>query len=352
MWADWVRSGMTDRRRFDDEFRQAIRDSPTPPVRWERVADLHRRRTLSGLVGLVVVGIASTLLVSLGAFAGKSALDPSYRPPLLSNASGDVVLHRPKLGWALVDSATVPSGYLMRADLDLRSLKSAKLVAEWTVHPVSRNNPERHLVIERRRQVIVPRSNSEDREIEKWISRPQHTGLYRVHLKLMSVEGKVFDEDRSGVIYVVGADCCERYRTPMYISVLPRGWRLDEDFAPNPEERFVTLARGPAENSLDIDTSLIDVENKGGNPLEKARELEELVARNGTGYRLLSWRQYQLRGGLAVEWSYRLEGDAFTDIFFYRGPSGFAVLGRSAPAHFRETRDLTRIVAGSVSPRP
>jgi hypothetical protein len=302
---------------------------------------------------LILVGIALVLLVSLGAFAGKRAIDPTYRPPLLSSASGNVDLYEPGLGWALYESSVGgSSGYLMRADLELHGLKGTKLVADWTVQGVEKQSDLRRLAVEGQGRLIVPRSNSESRMVEQWIPRPPHTGLYQVHLVLRSVEGRAMDDDWTRTIYVVGRDCCRGYRTPMYASLLPKGWHLDEDFTPNREQRFVTLARGPAENSLDIDTSLIDPENKGGNPLEKAQELEEIVAQNGTGYQRLSWRRYPSRGALTVEWSYRLEGDAFTDIFFYRGRSGFAVLGRSAPKHFRETRDLTRLVARSVNPLP
>jgi hypothetical protein len=308
---------------------------------------------MMALVSLVLVGIALTLLLSLGAFAGKSALDPTYRPPLLSDASGSVVLRQQGLGWSLFErSLTGSSGYMMRADLDLRGLKNTKLILEWSVVAAGRRGLRRNLDIARVSRSIIPRSNSESRMVEQWIPRPRHAGLYRVRLALRPYRRSVLDEDQSDIIFVVGADCCSHYKTPMYTSLLPRGWHLDEDFAPNPGKRYVTLARGPVENSLDIDTSLIDPENVGGDPLKKARELEDLVARNGRGYKRLRWRHYQSKGSPTVEWSYRLEGDAFTDIFFYRGPNGFAVLGRSAPAHFRETRDLTRMVAESVDLRP
>lgn len=345
---------MPDRREFDEQFRRVMQEAPTSPVRWERVASRMRRRDIAAAIGLALVGLMLTLVLSLGVLAGKSAIDPTFRPPLLSNASGKVEFANPRLGWGLFDNdLSGASGYLMRANLELNGMKGRHLVTAWRIKEVDEaGSPEasRSPVLSRIRKV-TPSSNAERLAVEQLIPRPLHTGLYRIQVALKSPDGKVLDEDRSNPVYVVGKDCCERYKTPMYASLLPRGWHLDEDFAPNPGERFVTLARGPAENSLDIDTSLIDPKNKGGNPLEKARELRELLAQNGTGYRLLSWRRDQVRGSLTVEWSYRLEGDAFTDIFFYRGPSGFAVLGRSAPPHFRETRDLTRVIARSVDPR-
>ena len=266
---------MTDFQRLNDEIRRAVHDAQASPVRWERVAVLRRRRALWGLTTLILMGIALTLLVSLGAFAGKSALDPSYRPPLLSNASGNVDLHEPELGWALFEgSAAGVSGYLMTADFDLHGLKNTKLVAKWIVRDTAGRKTEDSF-----RRLIVPRANSESRSIEQLVSRPEHTGLYRVRMILKPVGGKILDEDQTDAIYVIGTDCCRRYEMRIYTSLLPRGWRLDEDFAPNPGERFVTLARGPAENSLDIDTSLIDPENKGGNPLRSARKLEDLINR-------------------------------------------------------------------------
>jgi hypothetical protein len=293
-----------------------------------------------------------TLVTSFGAFAGKKAIDPSYRAPLLSDASVSTDLHEPNLGWALFEGGGAGSiGYLIRADLRLQSLRGTKLVVAWDLRRVGRAGPRGRPIVRGRTQLTAPHSDDESRELQQWIPRPRHTGLYQVHLVVRSTNGEVGDDDRVGPIYVIGEDCCKRYRTPMYTSLLPRGWRLDEDFTPNAEERFVTLAIGPAENSIDIDTSTIDPENVGGNPVEKARELEHIVARNGIGYRRLAWRRYQQRGSLTIEWSYRLEGDAFTDIFFYRGRNGFAVLGRSSPRHFRETRDLAQMVAKSVDIR-
>jgi hypothetical protein len=317
------------------------------------VADLRRRRAWIGFASLILVGIGMTLVTSFGAFAGKKAIDPSYRAPLLSDASVTTHLHEPKLGWALFEGSSAgSSGYLIRADLTLQGLKGTNLVVDWDLQRVGRSGPRGQLIVRGRTRLAAPRSDDESRELQQWIPRPRHTGLYQVRLAVKSMNGEVGDGDRVGPIYVIGEDCCNHYRTPMYTSLLPRGWHLDENFAPNAEERFVTLAIGPAENSVDIDTSTIDPENIGGNPLEKARELEHIVAQNGIGYRRLAWRRYQQQGSLTIEWSYRLEGDAFTDIFFYRGPNGFAVLGRSSPRHFRETRDLTQMVAKSVDTQP
>jgi hypothetical protein len=121
---------------------------------------------------------------------------------------------------------------------------------------------------------------------------------------------------------------------------------LEENYEPNPGSRYVTLAKGPYENDLVIDTS----PHQRGSALDKANELEGLLANSDEGYKRLDRNLHHFDHRLVVEWSYEVEGDAFTDIIFYRGPNGYAVLGRSDRAHFRETRDLTRAVARSVRP--
>lgn len=341
---------MTEPRYTEDELRRALQRGTKPAVRWDRVAVLRRRRTFLALAGLILTGLALTIVLSLGLLAGKSALDPSFQPPLLSNVSGDVEMADPKLGWGLLESGPTSSkGYLMRVDLDVSGLKNSDLVAKWAVFSLGKA----HGVESPLRQIerIPIHSKSDHQSLEKWIPRPRHSGIYRVHVAVWSEGGKLVDQDKSAPIYVFASDCCRTYETPMYAAPLPKGWALREDFAPNPEERFVTLAMGPGGSSLDIDTSLIDPENQGSDPLESAHELEGLLAKNAPGYKRLSWRVYRMDGNLTVEWSYMTEGDAFTDIFFYRGPSSFAVRGRGNPRHFRELRDLTRFVAQSIDPR-
>jgi hypothetical protein len=338
---------MTDRREFDAEFRRVIQETPTSPVRWERVASRMRRRAIAAAIGLALIGLVLTLLLSLGILAGKSAIDPTFRPPLLSQASGSVEIAKRRLGWGLLESAP---GYLMQANLELDGMKGQHLITVWKIREIDKrglDDTRRSVAVSRIRRV-TPRSNAERLAIEQLVPRPQRTGVYRVQILLRSAGSDVLDQDRTPPIYVMGSDCCHLYRTPMYTALLPKGWNFEEDFHPEPEDRFVTLLRGDHKNALVIDTSPLDPENIGGNPLKKARELRMLLAKNGLGYKFLDWRRYKDGGSLGVEWSYMIEGDAATDTFFYRGDNGFAVLGRGDPSHFREMRDLTRLVAGSI----
>jgi hypothetical protein len=189
--------------------------------------------------------------------------------------------------------------------------------------------------------------------LEEWISAPKHSGRYVFRLKLTTPDGRVIAEDSSCPFFALGEDCCGRYETPTYVAQLPRGWHLRENYKRNPGDRHVTLGIGPYSNSIDIDTSVIDPENIGKSALPFQTKLEQLLATNGTGYHRIRRHIFRAADGeLVVEWSYKLEGDVLTDTLFFRGPSGFAVLGCSDETHFRETRDLTRLIARSVKAKP
>lgn len=343
-------------RERDEEFRDLLHGSATTPIRWDRVNAIARRRSILALCGLVALALLLTVVLIATTVAGKSALDPSFSPPILSHASVSMVVGQPRFGRGLtrpqnagtasVSSATVPDqlGYRLKASVEVEGLKGERLITSWRFIGAGRGGTT--VVDPAQVRRIIPRSNDEEETLRRWVPQPQHSGSYIAAVNLRARNGEEVASARSAPFYVVGDDCCAAYRTKTYEAILPKGWRLEENYAPNPGSRFVTLARGPYDNSVVIDTS----PHQSGGTLDKTNGLEGLLANSGEGYRRLDRNLHRVDRHLVVEWSYEVEGDAFTDILFSRGPNGYAVLGRSDQAHFRETRDLTRAIARSVKP--
>lgn len=339
---------MSEFDRFDEKFKQAAESSPAAPIRWDRVASKARRRGVLTLLGLLLFGLALTVVLAIGLIAGKTALDPSFSPPIISDASASLEARHPTLGRGLVPRGEDQArGYVVQANLEVDESKGSVLFIEWKLREVdgSKDRVSSSVHLER----YVPHSDNETRMIRDWLPMPRRSGEYVVEINLESFGGGTLASSRSAPFFVVGSDCCRAYRTPSYVASLPSGWQLEEDYEPNPEERFVTLARGPRDSALVIDTSAVD-EYKHRNALDNANELEDLLSRNAPGYRRIGWRVSDGDGGPIVEWSYEVEGAVSTDILFYRGDWGFAVLGRSEQPHFRETRDLARAVVRSIIP--
>lgn len=319
----------------------------TAPIRWDRVDSIARRKRRWVLAG---VGLVLLLVIAFGvlfAFAGKSAIDPSFRPPILSNASADLDLTRPTMEWASADAAGV-EGYFVSADLDAEGLKGNDLLPVWTVRPLEHaGGGLRDGYRLSRGRVVVPDSNVDHEVIREWIPLPAETGRYVFEVRLRTVGGRVMASDRE-VFSVVGSNCCRRYETPTYVAPLPKGWYLEENYEANPVDRYVTVAIGPHENSIVIDTSTIDPENAGKTAIP-FQEKQEQGFSERDDYRRLAKRVYRAPDGEPiVEWSYELEGDVFTNTLFFRGPSGFAVMGRSDRDRFGEMRELSRLVAHSL----
>jgi hypothetical protein len=331
-----------------------VADVSTAPIRWERVGLIARWKRLLVLATIVLASIGLTVFTTLVAFVGKSAIDPSFSPPILSGTSASVQVKVPRMGRALVDGPGDSHGYLTVASVDLDGLKNDALLPHWSLRAADASAPGVAL-----KAVVVngakvsPAHETEHFALRQWIPMPASSGRYLLHLKLTTIDGRVVDGDTSTPFFVLGKDCCRRYETPAYVARLPRGWHLRENYDLNPGDRHVTLAIGPYSNSIDIDTSAIDPENVGKTALPFQAKLERSLAENGVAYRRISKHVFHASDGEPiVEWSYRLEGDVFTDILFFRGPSGFAVLGRSGESHFRETRDLARLIARSVEAKP
>lgn len=349
---------MSGHDRTEKKLRELLKGVATSPVRWDRVDLLARKRALRASISLVAIAIALIAILSIGAIAGKTALDPSFSPPILSRASASIEINRPRLGWGLVPprpihggaqssnaQGTMSAGYLVHASLDFEGVGEEALFASWQLRRVNAS-ASAVSVDGSRTERVTPVSGNGIKRLRQWLPMPRNTGRYVVEVDLRSPGGSTIASARSVSFYVLGRGCCMAYETPTYTARLPKRWFLQEDYASQPGSRYVTLARGPYDNSLVIDTT----PHESGDALDSANELERLLTTNGIGYRRLSRRLYHLDKRLVVEWSYELEGDAFTDILFYRGSDGFAVLGRSNQDHFRETRDLTRLVARSVHP--
>jgi len=331
-----------------------IADISTAPIRWERVGLIARRKRLLVMVAIGLAGIALTVFTIAVAFVSKSAIDPSFSPPILSRTSASIQVKDPRMGRAMVGGPGTSHGYRVGASVDLDGLKNDALLPHWSLKAADApalDVGKKTVVIDGAE--VSPDHESEHTALRQWIPVPVQSGRYLLHLKLTTVDGRVVAEDTGTPFFVLGQNCCKRYETPTYVARLPRGWHLRENYDLNRGDRHVTLAIGPYNNSIDIDTSVIDPENVGKTALPFQAKLEKSLVENGVGYRRISKHVFHASDGEPiVEWSYRLEGDVFTDILFFRGPSGFAVLGRSGESHFRETRDLARLIARSVEAKP
>jgi hypothetical protein len=318
------------KRNRDEELRELLHDSSSTPISWDRVHAIARRRSLVTLCGLIALALLLTGILVITTVAGKSALDSSFSPPILSHASVSMTIGQPRVGRGLThftqsagiastSSDVAPSelGYSLKADLEVEGLKDEPLTARWRlVRPGESLGPAWN-------ERTIPSSNDDEETLRKWVPRPRNSGTYVVAVSLQGRNGEKIASTESSPFYVVGEDCCSVYRTQSYTAVLPDGWTLEENYEPNPGSRYVTLARGPYENALVIDTS----PHQHGSALYKANELEGLLASSDEGYQRIDRNLHRVDHRLVVEWSYEVEGDAFTDILFYRGPNGYAVLG-------------------------
>lgn len=333
----------------DDRNRRAAPEVSTAPIRWDRVGSIARRKRRLILAAAVVTGVAVTAAAIVIAFAGKSAIDPSFSPPILSHPSATLDVKDPRMGWTLVAKEGDP-GYVAKAALDAAGVKGDVLIPHWSIRAVGagkRATPETKSAIDA--SSIPLNARVQHFALRQWIPTPIQMGRYVSELRLTTSDGRVVVDSRSEPFFVIGRDCCRRYETPAYVAKLPRAWSLEEDYEPNPVGRHVTLANGPYGNSVLIDTSVKDPEKVGKTALSSQVELERGLADSYPGYSRLALRVFRADDGEpVVEWSYRVEGDVFTNILFFRGPSGFAVRGRSGDSHFRETRDLTRYIARSL----
>lgn len=340
---------MPERR--DSRGRQVAGEITTSPIRWDRVDSMARRKRVLIVLALALASVGLTVVVVVVAFAGKTAIDPSFSSPILSGTSASLDIEEPARGRALVEGGgdAGARGYLIKAELEVAGLRGDALIPIWSIRALGDTARAAAGGSVSTGEPVIPDSNADDLALRQWVPMPASMGRYVAEVRLTTVDGRTVAEDRSAPFFVIGRDCCRRYETDLYIAPLPTGWPLGEDFEPQAEERYVTLAVGPFDNSLAIDTSVIDPENIGKSALPFQEEQEQGFVESGQGYSRIGKRTFRAADGeWVVEWSYELGGGVLTNIIFFRGPSAFAVLGRSGNRHFRETRDLTRLVARSL----
>jgi len=351
---------MPDTDQLDQAFRAATQDVHEAPVRANRVARLVRRRQLLAAVGLVLGAIALTAVIAGGLLAGKSAVDPSFEPPLFSGAASEIDFgepevvrgHTPLAAYlkatgqptsALTQKELRAEGLVFKGSLELLGHRGQRLTPEWSVRRVrSRRRVPAPTYTDP--PTVRPRSDHETLMIRAWIGPPSISGRYVVAFALKDERGKVLAQARSKSFPILAKDYFAPYRTPAYRARLPAEWRFESDY----EEvagRFVSKKLGPAGVSVLIDTT----PGARGDPADSARNLEKDF-RAIPGYRRLKFLRARLGPGEVFEWSFELGRQRKTDIFFYRGGDGFAVLAEGPPRRFSLIRGVAREVARSVTP--
>lgn len=354
---------MADSNSVDESLRTAA-DPQMPPIRWERVASRTRRRNLLGLIGLLIITAVFTGLIAAGVMAGRNALDPTFTSPIFPRSTSSAVVDRSMLGRRLVSlesyegysgvastSRVQPQlthrGYALNADLHVSGLRGDTLVSHWCLRRVGSPKGAISTRTFPRRETFVPRSDDETRHVGAWIEAPRHSGLYVTEVELVSLGGERVSHSKSKPFTVVAGDYFAPYKAASYTALLPKDWQLESSYELASRERYVTLALGPGNATVTIDTTL----NSKGDPAEDAKFLEGPYADGAEPYRRLIYRWEELGGRRSFDWSFRLGKTFYTDTFFYLGGNGYAVLGTSPASNFRETHDITRDVARSVASR-
>lgn len=338
------------RNRIDRRFQAEVDRLRPEPVRWEHVQRRVRRRRLFAFLGLVLLAIGLTILLAGGLLAGRTALDPTFSPPIFSRSSVSGHIAEPKKGRELVPAKRamgIPGveaarssnelGYIVTARVRLTDLQESRGQALWSLR--SRKGEERLS-----RSVLVhapaPNSNSEARTLRAWIPMPSRSGHYVVELRL-GYGGEATERFRSQPFNAMGKSCCRQYNTPSYTVAVPTGWHLHSDYVLASAHRYVSRLDGPEGMAVVIDTTL----HEQGDPLDDQRVLESVLAQGSERYRRLGIRKMKVHGGSLVEWSYRSGKNLYANELFYRGADGYAVLGSSVDAHYREVRDIVRRIA-------
>lgn len=345
--------------RLDRRFEAATRELDTAPVRWSRVAALSRRRGLLAFLLLVLAAVAITIVVASGVLAGKAALDPKFDPPIFSRSKAAVEFDEPPLGRGLTtlagfledigqppsDADQVPAqtqGYVLKASIQPGPYAEETLEATWQINPARSTDEGLQVPIYPDMSVVEP-DRAESPTLRAWIKAPDQSGRYVVDFSLRSESGDVVIEDRSDPFVVLADNFFAPYRAPTYSALIPKNWDKRSDYAPKGGRRYVTEAVGSGGISVVVDTTL----NMNGDPARSARTLEDDIPAN-RNYDRLKFRRAKLRGGKVFEWSYELDGRAYTDILFYRGGDGFGVVADGPPDRISEIRTVAREVARSI----
>src|SRR5687767_6131587 len=341
-------------------FRAATSDVREAPVRQQRVERLVRRRRLLAIAGVLLTGLGLTVAIAAGLLAGKAAVDPSFDPPFFSSASSDISFGEPEvvrghtpLG-AYLRSLDDPAGGLspdelraeglvLRGRLELVGHSGRSLVPDWSLRAVGGDEPVPGETYPSEPR-IRPRASSESRMLAVWVPLPPRSGRYVVEFRLRSAAGRVLAESSTRPFPVLARDFFEPYRTPAYRAQLPANWRLVEDYAET-NGRRVSRAVGPDGLSVLIDTT----PNVSGDPADSARRLHQ-ASEGIPGYRVVKLQPARLGPTPVFEWSYQQDRRRYTDVFFFRGGDGFAVLAQGPRRRFSLIRSVAREVARSVRP--
>jgi hypothetical protein len=348
---------MDDGNRVDEQVRLAVEALPHAPVRWDRIARKARRRKLIIVAALVLASVGLSLVVATGFIAGKSALDPSYTPPLVSKSGLSADFDEPAFGHGLTRlskyRAAFPSvegrareiarnlGYVFAVSLQGNVSEDARLIPRWRIR--RRGTPDALPLM------TLPspggtdgRGKNAKETYTTWIEEPARSGQFVVDFSLMSPTGAVVS-NTSSPFHVVTKGLLIPYRAPTYSAGVPRGWRPISSYAHESSHRFVTRLEGPNGMSIVIDTTL----GESGGPAASARYLDKRFQAVEEGYRRLSFARRTL-GGPAFEWSFEVPDHVSTDIFFNRGRDGYAVLAESPTDRFREARLVARTIVRSL----
>jgi hypothetical protein len=349
---------MDGRHHAEEQVRLAVEALPDAPIRWERVARKARRRRWIVLAALVSISASLSLLVATGFIAGKSALDPSYTPPLVSKGHISATFDEPAFGHGLTrlshyraasapGQATTQSlvrdlGYVFTVSLGGGDLDHGhRLIPRWRIRRRGTSTVLPLAAIPSRAGSHGRGAGDEDSYVA-WIEEPAHAGQFVVDFSLMS-QGEAVVSQTSAPFHVVTRDLLIPYRAPTYKAGVPRGWRSTSDYAHASPHRFVTKLQGPHGMSILIDTTL----DQSGDPAESARYMAQRFEDVEEDYKPLSLGRRSL-GGPAFEWSFELGSQVSTDIFFYRGKDGYAVLAEGPATHFREARLVARDIVRSL----
>lgn len=351
---------MSDSERIDKQVRLAVEALPEAPVRWDRVARRARRRRRVALVMLVIVGLAFTVILTTGLLVSKSAIDPSFSPPLVSHSSVSADFDEPAFGHGLtalsqfrpgfrhfkregdgLDPGTL--GYVFKASLTGEVDEAERLAARWRIRHRGDSEALPLDMVPSAKGMAEDASGNEVFEV--WIERPPRAGQFVVDFSAVS-PGGVEAGDTSSPLHVIARGFLHQYSTTTYVAGIPEGWHVDSDYDPEPGHRFVTRLEGPHQMSVLVDTT----PEVSGDPADSATGLEDLLENGEEPYKRLSFVRRNL-GGPAFEWCFELGDHVSTDIFFYREGDGYAVLAESPESRFREARLVARVVARSVRGR-
>jgi hypothetical protein len=326
------------------------------------VARLARRKQLLALAGLLAAAVGATVVLAGGLLAGKSAVDPSFSPPFFSTEASSTVrfgqaevvrgghttlgdylrsVGQDDIGLSHGDLAE--EGLVFRARLQVVGHRRDKQTIVWSLRHARTGRPL-DVPTYAATSVIRPTTDDETRTVKVWIGTPRRTGRYVVDFELHNARGRVVEHSKSEPFTVLANDFFVPYRSPSYRARLPRGWKFVSRYTPT-SGRFVTKVEGPRDVSVLIDTT----RNVVGDPADSAKKLHDF-SKGQPDYRLLKLQPAILGPNKVYEWSFEEHGRLKTDIFFYEGGDGFAVLAEGPRGRFAQLRAVAREVASSVRP--